>query len=422
MTDWWARAQAVIPGGVNSPVRSFRGVGGTPFFVKESQGPYLRTEDGKTLIDYVMGYGPFILGHSAPPVIEAVVNQAQKGLGYGTPTTQEVLYAELLSRSVPNLDVVRLVNSGTEATMSALRVARAVTGRRRVVKFAGCYHGHHDSLLIKAGSGAATLGVPDSGGVPEEVAALTITVPYNDVTAFRALFDRFGSEIAAVILEPVAGNMGTVPPSPGFLEAVQAVTHQHGALLVVDEVMTGFRVAWGGASKLFGLDPDLVCLAKVVGAGMPLGAYGGKREYMSWVAPLGSVYQAGTFSGNPLAVAAGFAQLSTIGGPEFYGGLRERTQYLAHQLVALGQRHGIDVSTNVIGAMFTLFFSDRAPSEFTEVEATNRERYRAFFHGMLARGVFFPPSPFETAFPSSQHDDVVIETTLKAADEVFRTL
>ncbi len=422
MADWWTRAQAVMPGGVNSPVRSFRGVGGTPFFVKESKGPHLITEDGITLVDYVMGYGPFILGHSAPPVIEAVINQAHRGLGYGVPTTQEVLYAELLCRSVPNLDVVRLVNSGTEATMSALRVARAVTGRRRVVKFAGCYHGHHDSLLIKAGSGAATLGVPDSGGVPEEVAALTITVPYNDIEAFRGLFKQYGPEIAAVIIEPVAGNMGTILPSPGFLRTVQDITHQHGALLVVDEVMTGFRVAWGGASKLFGLDPDLVCLAKVVGAGMPLGAYGGKREYMSLVAPLGPVYQAGTFSGNPVAVAAGLAQLNAIGGSEFYADLSQRTQYLAQELVALGRRHGVAVSTNVIGGMFTLFFSERAPSQFSEVEETNRKHYQAFFHGLLHRGIFFPPSPFETAFPSSQHDDGVVELTLKAADEVFRTL
>lgn len=422
MTDWWTRAQAVMPGGVNSPVRSFRGVGGIPFFVKESDGPFLVTEDDKTLIDYVMGYGPFILGHSAPPVVEAVINQARKGLGYGAPTAQEVRYAELLCGSVPNLDVVRLVNSGTEATMSALRVARAATGRHRVVKFAGCYHGHHDSLLIKAGSGAATLGVPDSDGVPADVAALTITVPYNDIEAFRGLFSQYGSEIAAVIIEPVAGNMGTIPPSPGFLEAVQDITHRHGALFVVDEVMTGFRVGWGGASKLFGLDPDLVCLAKVVGAGMPLGAYGGKRQYMSLVAPLGPVYQAGTFSGNPIAVAAGLAQLNAIGGPEFYVGLSQRTQYLAEQLETLGRRHGIAVSTNVVGAMFTLFFSDRAPSQFTEVEKTDRERYRLFFHGMLDRGIFFPPSPFETAFPSSRHEEGVIESTLKAADEVFRTL
>ena len=422
MEDWWTRAEAVMPGGVNSPVRSFRGVGGTPFFVKAAHGAHLVTEDGRHLVDYVMGYGPFILGHSAPPVVEAVTNQAQKGLGYGTPTTQEVLYAELLCRSVPNLEVVRLVNSGTEATMSALRVARAVTGRRRVVKFTGCYHGHHDSLLIKAGSGAATLGVPDSGGVPEEVAALTITVPYNDPESFRQVFSQYGSEIAAVIIEPVAGNMGTVVPLPGFLEIVERVTHQAGALLVVDEVMTGFRVAWGGASKRFNLDPDLVCLAKVVGAGMPLGAYGGKRQYMSLVAPLGPVYQAGTFSGNPIAVAAGLAQLEAIRGPEFYEDLARRTQYLAQQLVALGKKHGVPVSTNVIGGMFTLFFSDRAPTAFSEVEATDRERYRAFFHGMLAQGIFFPPSPFETAFPSSEHNETVMDTTLKAADSVFRTL
>ena len=422
MTDWWQRAQAVMPGGVNSPVRSFRGVGGTPFFVKSGQGPYLMTEDGRTLIDYVMGYGPLILGHAAPEVVQAVQHQASRGLGYGAPTVQEVTYAELLTREVPGLDIVRLVNSGTEATMSALRVARAVTGRHRVVKFAGCYHGHHDSLLIKAGSGAATLGVPDSAGVPAQLAALTITVPYNDIEALTAAFNEYGSEIAAVIMEPVAGNMGTVLPLPGYLAAVQNLAHQHGALWVVDEVMTGFRVAWGGAMKKFDLIPDLVSLAKVIGAGMPLGAYGGKREYMSLVAPLGPVYQAGTFSGNPIAVAAGSAQLKTIGGPDFYLSLEQRTQHLAQELVALANRHEIPAATNAIGGMFTLFFSDKPPTNFAEVEQTDRERYRRFFHGMLEHGIYFPPSPFETLFVSHAHSDEVIETTLSAADEVFRTL
>ncbi|MHB1610922.1 MAG: glutamate-1-semialdehyde 2,1-aminomutase [Sulfobacillus sp.] len=422
MADWWERAQAVMPGGVNSPVRSFRGVGGTPFFVKSGQGPYLMTEDGRTVIDYVMGYGPLILGHAAPPVVEAVMAQAALGLGYGAPTTQEVTYAEFLTREVPGLEMVRLVNSGTEATMSALRVARAVTGRHRVIKFTGCYHGHHDSLLIKAGSGAATLGVPDSQGVPEQLAALTITVPYNDVQALTEAFSQYGHEIAAVIMEPVAGNMGTVPPLPGYLESVRDLAHAHGALWVVDEVMTGFRVAFGGAMRKYGLEPDLVCLAKVIGAGMPLGAYGGKREYMSLVAPLGAVYQAGTFSGNPIAVAAGSAQLAAIGGQAFYEQLGQRTQYLADQLVARGRRHHIGVSVNVAGGMFTLFFSDTSPKNFIEVENTDRVRYRKFFHGMLERGIFVPPSPFETMFPSHAHRDEIIETTLDAANEVFRTL
>ncbi len=422
MADWWQRAQAVMPGGVNSPVRSFRGVGGTPFFVKSGQGPYLMTEDGRTLTDYVMGYGPLILGHAAPEVVQAVKHQASLGLGYGAPTVQEVTYAELLTREVPGLDIVRLVNSGTEATMSALRVARAVTGRHRVVKFTGCYHGHHDSLLIKAGSGAATLGVPDSAGVPAQLAALTLTVPYNDMEALIASFDEYGSEIAAVIMEPVAGNMGTVVPQPGYLESVQKLAHQHGALWVVDEVMTGFRVAWGGAMKKFGLIPDLISMAKVIGAGMPLGAYGGKREYMSLVAPLGPVYQAGTFSGNPIAVAAGSAQLKAIGGPEFYQGLEQRTQHLARQLVAMAERRGIPAATNAIGGMFTLFFSEKPPTNFAEVEQTDRDRYRRFFHGMLQRGIYFPPSPFETVFVSHAHSTEVLEATLSAADEVFRTL
>ena len=306
--------------------------------------------------------------------------------------------------------------------MSALRVARAVTGRHRVVKFTGCYHGHHDSLLIKAGSGAATLGVPDSAGVPAQLAALTLTVPYNDMEALIASFDEYGSEIAAVIMEPVAGNMGTVVPQPGYLESVQKLAHQHGALWVVDEVMTGFRVAWGGAMKKFGLIPDLISMAKVIGDGMPLGAYGGKREYMSLVAPLGPVYQAGTFSGNPIAVAAGSAQLKAIGGPEFYQGLEQRTQHLARQLVAMAERRGIPAATNAIGGMFTLFFSEKPPTNFAEVEQTDRDRYRRFFHGMLQRGIYFPPSPFETVFVSHAHSTEVLEATLSAADEVFRTL
>ncbi|MCY0885232.1 MAG: glutamate-1-semialdehyde 2,1-aminomutase [Firmicutes bacterium] len=417
--ELWRRATAVLPGGVNSPVRSFRGVGGEPFFARAGEGAYLIAEDGRRFLDFVMGYGPLILGHAHPAVVEAVREQAARGIGFGVPTEAEVALAESLTAAIGPLEVVRLVNSGTEATMSALRVARAATGRELVVKFAGSYHGHHDSLLIKAGSGAATVGVPDSAGVPAAMAALTLTVPYNDVEALTALFRERGPEIAAVILEPVAGNMGTVPPSPEFLEAVRTLSREAGALFIADEVMTGFRVAWGGATELFGLDPDLICLAKVVGAGLPLGVYGGRRMYMDLVAPAGPVYQAGTFAGNPLAVAAGRAQLTAIGGAAFYPPLEQKTRYLAEGLVDRGRRRGLAVAANVAGGMFTLFFRPTPPRNFEEVQASDRERYARFFHGMLEQGIFFPPSQFETAFLSSAHSLDDLERTIRAADAVF---
>lgn len=422
MPSWWERAQAVLPGGVNSPVRSFKGVGGTPFFTARGEGPYLVDTDGRRYIDYVMSYGPLILGHAHPAVVSAAQQQLPSGLSYGTPTTLEVEMGEQLTAAVPGLDMVRMVNSGTEATMSALRVARAVTGRHRVVKFTGCYHGHHDSLLIRAGSGAATMGVPDSAGVPQELASLTLTAPFNDREALHALFRQFGHEIAAVIMEPIAGNMGTVPPEPGFLEFVEHITHQYGALWVVDEVMTGFRVAWGGACRLYGMTPDLVTLAKVIGAGMPVGAYGGRLEYMQLVAPLGPVYQAGTLSGNPVAMAAGLAQLREVARPGFYEQLTAMTGFLAEGLVERARRHRIAASAHQVGGMFTLFFRETPPKNFEEVAASDQDRYRRYFHGMLAQGVFMPPSPFETAFPSAVHDSAVIDATLAAADTVFAHL
>ncbi|MCY0880487.1 MAG: glutamate-1-semialdehyde 2,1-aminomutase [Firmicutes bacterium] len=418
----WDRAVNVMPGGVNSPVRSFRGVGGTPFFVEKGEGPYIWDTEGHQYIDYVMSYGPLILGHAWPEVVKAVALQAQKGTSYGIPTPMEVDMAELLVQTVPGVEMVRMVNSGTEATMSALRVARAATGRSLVVKFAGGYHGHHDSLLVKAGSGAATLGQPDSLGVPPEMAALTLTVPYNDVESLRGVFSQRGAEIAAVIMEPVAGNMGTVLPSAEFLESVQQLTRAYGALWVVDEVMTGFRVDWGGASRYYGLEPDVVCLAKVIGGGLPVGAYGGKKKWMEMVAPVGGVYQAGTLSGNPIGMAAGLAQLHTIAGPAFYPPLARRTKALAQGLVERARAHHIAASANAIGGMFTLFFRETAPTNFNEVLESNQELYRQYFHGMLQAGVFMPPSPFETAFPSAVHDDTVIEKTLAAADKVFAAL
>ncbi len=422
MESYWQRAQELLPGGVNSPVRSFRGVGGEPFFVERGEGAYLEDVHGTRYIDFVMSYGPLILGHAHPRVVQAVTRQASKGLSYGTPTELEIKMAEILCEAVPGVEMVRMVNSGTEATMAAIRLARGITGRARIVKFSGSYHGHGDSLLVKAGSGAATMGIPDSQGVPESLAALTLSVPYNDTESLRAVFGERGEEIAAVITEPVAGNMGTILPAPGFLETIRDLTRQYGSLWIVDEVMTGFRVAWGGASRLFGLDPDLVCLAKVIGAGMPVGALGGKRHYMQQIAPLGPVYQAGTLSGNPVAMAAGVAQLEAIHQPGFYSELEEKTRELANQLVERGRAHGVSVSTNTIGGMFTLFFADAPPRNFDEVNRCDHARYRKFFHGMLEGGVFFPPSPFESAFPSSAHTQATIESTLKVAERVFQGL
>lgn len=422
MESYWQRVQELLPGGVNSPVRSFRGVGGEPFFVERGEGAYLEDVHGTRYIDFVMSYGPLILGHAHPRVVQAVTRQASKGLSYGTPTELEIKMAEILCEAVPGVEMVRMVNSGTEATMAAIRLARGITGRARIVKFSGSYHGHGDSLLVKAGSGAATMGIPDSQGVPESLAALTLSVPYNDTESLRAVFGERGEEIAAVITEPVAGNMGTILPAPGFLETIRDLTRQYGSLWIVDEVMTGFRVAWGGASRLFGLDPDLVCLAKVIGAGMPVGALGGKRHYMQQIAPLGPVYQAGTLSGNPVAMAAGVAQLEAIHQPGFYSELEEKTRELANQLVERGRAHGVSVSTNTIGGMFTLFFADAPPRNFDEVNRCDHARYRKFFHGMLEGGVFFPPSPFESAFPSWAHTQATIESTLKVAERVFQGL
>jgi glutamate-1-semialdehyde 2,1-aminomutase len=419
---WWERAVAVIPGGVNSPVRSFRGVGGEPFLVQRGAGARLQAVDGRQFIDYVMSYGPLILGHAHPGVVRAAQEAAAQGLSFGAPTPLEVRLAEKLVGALPGLEMVRMVNSGTEATMAALRVARAATGRSRVVKFTGCYHGHHDSLLIRAGSGAATLGVPDSAGVPGVMAELTIALPYNDRDALAEAFRRWGPDIAAVIVEPVAGNMGTVLPAPGFLEDLRALTRANGALLVMDEVMTGFRVAWGGAQVRYGIEPDLTCLAKVIGGGLPVAAYGGRRDLMEWVAPLGPVYQAGTLSGNPVGMAAGLAQLDAIGGPEFYGRLEASTRALADGLRERAARRGQTVTTVAVGGMLSLFFASAPPRDFDAVMATDTDRFRRFFHAMLEAGVFWPPSPFETAFLSAAHDAAVIDETLAAADRAFAVL
>ena len=419
---WGPRGRALMPGGVSSPVRSFKGVGGEPFFVERGEGPYLVDVRGRRLLDFVMSYGPLILGHAPAPVVAAASAAVARGLSFGAPNPDEVRLAERIVSAMPAVERLRFVNSGTEATMSALRVARAATGRRLVVKFSGCYHGHHDSLLIRAGSGAATLGVPDSAGVPAELAALTVSLPYNDVETVERLFAERGSEIAAVIVEPVAGNMGTVLPAPGFLESLVRLARAAGALVVFDEVMTGFRVGWGGAQGWRGLTPDLTCLAKVIGAGMPVGAYGGRGDLMELVAPEGPVYQAGTLSGNPVAMAAGLAQLTAIGGPDFYEDLAARTEALAQGLEVLGARHRVPVAVPRVGGMMTLFFAGQPPQSMAEAEATDRERFRRFFHGMLAEGVFWPPSPFETAFVSAAHDERAIASALAAADKVLASL
>ncbi len=418
----WERAGQVMPGGVNSPVRSFRGVGGEPFFVRSAHGAYLQDEDGREYLDYVMGYGPLILGHAHPDVVAAVKAQAERGLSYGVPTRREVEMAEFLVRVIDTAEMLRMVNSGTEATMTALRIARGATGRPRVIKFAGSYHGHHDSLLIKAGSGAATVGVPDSAGVPPEIAQLTVTVPYNDIDALKAAFRQYGREVAAVIAEPVAGNMGTVLPVPGFLEAIREMTREYGALWVSDEVMTGFRINFGSVAEARGLEPDLITLAKVIGAGMPVGAYAGRSQYLSLVAPMGPVYQAGTFSGNAVAMAAGLAQLRVVAQEGFYQTLARRTSALAEGLLERARRHNLAAAVNQVGGMYTLFFRTAPPQNFDEVMESNREHYRRYFHGMLERGIYMPPSPFETAFMSAAHTDNDIDKTLEAADSVFRTL
>jgi glutamate-1-semialdehyde 2,1-aminomutase len=420
--DWWKRAQDVLPGGVNSPVRSFGRVGGVPFFVERGEGAHLVAVDGRRFIDYVMSWGALILGHAHPAVVAAAQQAVARGLSFGAPTPDEVRLAERIRAALPTVQMIRMVNSGTEATMSALRLARAVTGRDIVVKFTGCYHGHHDSLLVRAGSGAATFGVPDSAGVPASWASLTLSLPYNDAEAVVEVFRRDGSRIAAVIVEPVAGNMGTVLPRAGFLETLRDVTRAAGALLIFDEVMTGFRVDWGGAQRRYGIEPDLTCLGKVIGGGLPVAAYGGRAEYLALVAPLGPVYQAGTLSGNPVGMAAGLAQLEAIGGPDFYRPLEGAARALAEGLTERARRHRVPLTGVAIGGMVSVFFAERPPTRFEEVEATDHERFRRFFHALLERGVFWPPSPYESAFVSQAHTPEIVEATLRAADDAFASL
>lgn len=416
-------AATLIPGGVNSPVRAFKGVGGRPIFFDRAKGPFLYDVEGRRYIDYVGSWGAMILGHAHPEVLAALTTAAEKGLSFGAPTEIEVQMARLLCDKVPSLEMVRLVNSGTEATMSAIRLARGFTGRDKIVKFEGCYHGHADSLLVKAGSGALTLGVPSSLGVPASLAEHTWTLPYNDVAAVRELFAQRGEEIACLIVEPVAGNMNCVPPVSGFLETVREVCTQYGSVLIFDEVMTGFRVALGGAQALYGVNPDLTTLGKVIGGGMPVGAFGGRREIMEYLAPEGPVYQAGTLSGNPVALAAGIKTLELVSEPGFYARLTENTLALTHGLQERAAACGVDLRTNQVGGMFGLFFTASPEvTNFAQVTACDQELFKRFFHGMLSEGVYLAPSAFEAGFVSAAHDEDTLTATLAAAERVLRRL
>ena len=420
--DLFTRAQALMPGGVNSPVRAFKSVGGEPFFTARADGPYLFDVDDNRYIDYVGSWGPMIVGHNHPAVLNAVVETAARGLSFGTPNPLEVTMAETLTRLIPSCEMVRMVNSGTEATLSAIRLARGATGRMRMVKFEGGYHGHGDSFLVKAGSGALTFGVPTSPGVPKALADLTLTLPYNDFDAATALFDECGDDIACLIIEPVVGNANCLPPRHGFLQHLRELCTRHGALLIFDEVMTGFRVALGGAQARYGVTPDLSTFGKVIGGGMPVGAYGGRRELMQQISPAGPIYQAGTLSGNPVAMAAGLAMLELIQTPGFYADLEAKSNALCDGLEAVASEAGVPFSTQRVGGMFGLFFSTQKVDTYAGALACDTAAFNRFFHEMLDRGVFLAPSAFEAGFVSSAHDDAVIAQTLEAARAAFHAL
>jgi len=417
------QAQQFIPGGVNSPVRAFRAVGGTPVFFEKAKGAHLWDVEGKKYVDYVLSWGPMILGHAHPEVIAAVCEKAQDGLSFGAPTSIESEVAEEICKLVPSIEMVRMVSSGTEATMSAIRLARGYTGRNKLIKFEGCYHGHSDSLLVKAGSGALTFGTPSSPGVPEGTVEHTINLPYNDIEAVTQYFKDSGDEVACVIVEPVAGNMNLVAPVPGFLETLRELCTQHGAVLIFDEVMTGFRVSLGGAQGYFNIDPDLTCLGKVVGGGMPVGAFGGKREIMEMISPLGPVYQAGTLSGNPVAMVAGLTTLKLIQEPGFYEGISEKVNYLLSGLADIAAKHDIPLATNSRGSMFGFFFSEEETvTNYAQVMACHDERFKSFFAQMVAAGVYLAPASYECAFMSSAHTTEDLDFTLEQADKIMGQL
>jgi glutamate-1-semialdehyde 2,1-aminomutase len=411
----FAVARRLMPGGVNSPVRAFQAVGGDPIFMASGKGATMTDVDGKSYIDYMLSWGPLILGHAHPEVVEALARAAETGTSFGACTPREVEMAERILEAYPSIERVRLVNSGTEATLSALRVARAATGRDKILKFEGCYHGHGDSLLVRAGSGVATLGLPDSPGVPRALAELTVTVPFNDAVALEEAFHRHRNELAAVIVEPVVGNMGCVPPGPGFLQRLRALTREQGTVLIFDEVMTGFRVAYGGAQQLYKIDPDMTTLGKIIGGGLPVGAYGGKARLMDLVAPVGPVYQAGTLSGNPLALAAGLKTLEILRRPGLYERLDLLTEKLTNGLMAEAARAGVALTVNRVGSMFTAFFTPDFVVDYATAKRADTSAYGLFFRFLLESGVYFPPSQFEAAFVSTSHSEGDVSATIQAA-------
>ena len=420
--ELFARAVELMPGGVNSPVRAFRGVGGTPRFIASASGATMTDVDGRTYVDYVGSWGPMILGHADAEVIEAIREALSRGTSYGAPTALEVEMAEEIIDALPSIEMVRMVNSGTEATMSALRLARGATGRNKIVKFEGCYHGHGDSLLVKAGSGVATLGLPDSPGVTTAVAQNTITAPFNDAAALEEVFAEHGADVAAVIVEPVVGNMGCVPPRVGYLQALREITKRHGAILIFDEVMTGFRLARGGAQELYNVTPDLTTLGKIIGGGLPVGAYGGRRDIMEQIAPAGPVYQAGTLSGNPLAMTAGLATLKRLRDRAVYERLEEAARRLCEGMGEAAREAGVETVTNRVGSMFTTFFTDAPVHDWPTAARADRAAYGRFFHSMLEEGVYLAPSRFEAGFIGVAHTNELLDKTVEAARKAFRSM
>ncbi|WP_439240673.1 glutamate-1-semialdehyde 2,1-aminomutase [Lonepinella sp. BR2474] len=422
-TALFSRAERVIPGGVNSPVRAFKGVGGTPVFIQKAAGAYITDTDGKQYIDYVGSWGPMVLGHNHPAIIDAVLKAVPNGLSFGAPTEGEITLAELVCKLMPSIELVRMVSSGTEATMSAIRLARGYTGRDKIIKFEGCYHGHSDALLVKAGSGALTLGQPSSPGVPEDFAKHTLTCTYNDLESVKQAFEQYPHEIACLIIEPVAGNMNCVPPKDGFLQGLRQLCDQYGTVFIIDEVMTGFRVALSGAQSYYGVTPDLTCLGKIIGGGMPVGAFGGKREIMQYIAPTGPVYQAGTLSGNPIAMAAGLACLTELSKTGNEEKLAQKTAKLANGLKALADKHGVPFQVQYVGGMFGLFFTEQQEiCNFQQVMQCDATTFNRFFHFMLAQGIYLAPSAYEAGFMSLAHSDEDIDRTLVAADKAFAQL
>ena len=421
--DLFTQAQKFIPGGVNSPVRAFKGVGGEPLFIQKAKGPYIYDVDDKEYIDYIGSWGPMIAGHGNKKVLKAVHKAVDNGMSFGTPTAAEVTVAEKMCEIIPSLEMVRMVNSGTEATMSAIRLARGFTGRDKIIKFEGCYHGHADSFLVKAGSGVLTLGIPGSPGVPSAVADLTLTVPYNDLAALEAVMQAHGDDVAAIIVEPIAGNMNMILPVAGFLQGMRDLCDKYGSVLIFDEVMTGFRVALGGAQAVYGITPDLSTFGKVIGGGLPVGAFGGRKDIMSYIAPLGPVYQAGTLSGNPVAMTAGSVMLDIISKQGFYDELASKTQELVTGLQAIADKNNIPFKTVNVGGMFGLYFTDAETiHNFSDLSKCDEQRFKQFFHAMLEQGVYLAPSAFEAGFVSSTHDEVTLSKTLKAATFAFEEL